>query len=491
MKKALSLLLILVLVLSSVSVFADESYFMSDGIYSINGKVIGYSQIEKITEGTYGEFDYRSYYKLTVNTDSLIVFDSPLDTISVPGAEKDSDWHYEFADGEKTNDGLCAVNYDTAVRMDSLDYTSPEVDETNEITYMLPGATMVFNAPGVYWINATLGSADGYERVNQLQKVTNDGGREIYSQPYISFEVTVINDAQKEEINDFPLYDESVVTVSGITGFDESREVMGDFRIAMCVSPTVITANTDLANLGVVRFENINGQWVEAAYLEGWSINDPYSVDGWYPAPGFEDEFYGNEIAEGDVIYEEIITEPDMSVAKGTTVTITKPGMYSMWADAANGGATGLTFEIGDSFASYTDSKVLVDGKEIKFEAYNINDNNYFKLRDIAYALTNYGSGVRFNVEWDGNKNMISLLSNTDYAPVGGELVQGDGQNKTYQVSTSAILKDRANVTMNAFLINGNNYFKLRDLGKLFDFNVSWDGANNCILIDSTTSYLE
>ena len=266
---------------------------------------------------------------------------------------------------------------------------------------------------------------------------------------------------------------------------------MGDFRIAMCVSPTVITANTDLANLGVVRFENINGQWVEAAYLDGWSLNDPYSVDGWYPAAGFEDEFYGNEVIEGDVIYEEVIAEPDMSVAKGTTVTITKPGMYSMWADAANGASTGLTFEIADTYASYTDSKVLVDGKEIKFEAYNINDNNYFKLRDIAYALTNYGSGVRFNVEWDGNKNMISLLSDISYVPVGGELVQGDGQDKTYAVSSSAILKDRANVTMNAFLINGNNYFKLRDLGKLFNFNVSWDGANNCILIDTTTSYME
>ena len=34
-----------------------------------------------------------------------------------------------------------------------------------------------------------------------------------------------------------------------------------------------------------------------------------------------------------------------------------------------------------------------------------------------------------------------------------------------------------------------NNYFKLRDLGELFNFNVSWDGNLNTIIIDSSASY--
>lgn len=37
--------------------------------------------------------------------------------------------------------------------------------------------------------------------------------------------------------------------------------------------------------------------------------------------------------------------------------------------------------------AKPTASKVLVNGKEVAFDAYNINDNNYFKLRDIALSL--------------------------------------------------------------------------------------------------------
>jgi len=34
-----------------------------------------------------------------------------------------------------------------------------------------------------------------------------------------------------------------------------------------------------------------------------------------------------------------------------------------------------------------TTSKVLVNGKIVEFEAYNINGYNYFKLRDLAQAV--------------------------------------------------------------------------------------------------------
>ena len=86
---------------------------------------------------------------------------------------------------------------------------------------------------------------------------------------------------------------------------------------------------------------------------------------------------------------------------------------------------------------------------------------------------------------------MINLVSDKYYDAVGGELQEGDGTNKNYALSTSALLKDGANVELKAYLINENNYFKLRDLGKLIDFNVSWDGANNCIIIDTSASYRE
>lgn len=291
-----------------------------------------------------------------------------------------------------------------------------------------------------------------------------------------------------EEYYDEPeRYNKNVFTVNGITGYDESRQVMYDNTVALCTAPVTITANKNLSHMAIVKLEKVNGEWVEKRYFEGFAINLGDVTKNWMPAEGFEYvdedyyEFTGNQDFFG--------SEP---VKKGTSISFSEKGMYQVWADAEDGEYTGLTFEIKDATAAYTDSKVLVDGKQIKFEAYNINDNNYFKLRDIAFALTNHGTGLNvFNVKWDEAKNMINLVAGEKYDAVGGELKEGDGKNKKYEISTSALMKDGRNATLTAFLINGNNYFKLRDLGKLFDFNVSWDGANNCILIDTTASYQE
>ena len=282
-------------------------------------------------------------------------------------------------------------------------------------------------------------------------------------------------------------YNENVFSLTGITGYDESRQVMYDNMVALCAAPVTITANKNLSHMSIVKLAKINGEWVETRYFDGFSINYGDVTKNWIPAEGFEnvDVDYYEYTGSGDIVGDE-------PVKKGKSITLSETGMYQVWADAEDGEYTGLTFEIKEATAAYTDSKVLVDGKQVKFEAYNINDNNYFKLRDIAFALTNYGTGLNvFNVKWDEGKNMINLVSGEKYGAVGGELKEGDGKNKKYEISTSAIMKDGRNAKLTAFLINGNNYFKLRDLGKLFDFNIAWDEANNCILIDTTSSYRE
>ena len=71
------------------------------------------------------------------------------------------------------------------------------------------------------------------------------------------------------------------------------------------------------------------------------------------------------------------------------------------------------------TFAATTNpsaSTVLVDDKNVAFDAYNIADNNYFKLRDLAYTLS--GSAKQFEVGWDGANNAISLTSGQPYTVV-------------------------------------------------------------------------
>jgi hypothetical protein len=134
-----------------------------------------------------------------------------------------------------------------------------------------------------------------------------------------------------------------------------------------------------------------------------------------------------------------------------------------------------------------TSAKVLVNGVLTSFEAYTINGNNYFKLRDIAKVVN--GTEKQFEVTWDGVKKAINLISNKPYTPLGGELVVGDGKQKQAIPNTSSIYKDGNIVQLTAYTINGNNFFKLRDLALTFNIGVTWDGAISTVGIDTTKIY--
>jgi hypothetical protein len=132
-----------------------------------------------------------------------------------------------------------------------------------------------------------------------------------------------------------------------------------------------------------------------------------------------------------------------------------------------------------------TASAVLVNGKAITFEAYNIDGSNYFKLRDLAKAVD--GTPNNFDVSWDAEKKTINLLSNTRYTPVGGELTKGDGKTKSAVVSTATILKDGVELPLSAYTINGSNYFKLRDVADAFGIGVTWDSKTSTISITTAS----
>lgn len=134
-----------------------------------------------------------------------------------------------------------------------------------------------------------------------------------------------------------------------------------------------------------------------------------------------------------------------------------------------------------------TSASVLVNGEKKAFDAYEIGGNNYFKLRDLAYVLS--GTGKQFEVGWDGAANAISLTSGKGYTPVGGEMSARGSGAKQAAPSTSRILLDGKEISLTAYNIDGNNYFKLRDIGQTFDFGVGWDGEAQTIRIDTSTGY--
>lgn len=162
-------------------------------------------------------------------------------------------------------------------------------------------------------------------------------------------------------------------------------------------------------------------------------------------------------------------------------------GTQRFYVEKINGAFAIMRNPIYRETATPNRSAVLVNGEKVAFDAYTINQNNYFKLRDLAKVLS--GTGKQFEVTWDGNNNAINMLSGKPYTTVGGELAQGDGTNKTATVNTATVYLDGQPVSLLAYTINQNNYFKLRDVGQTFDFDVTWDGANNTIVIDTNQSY--
>lgn len=138
--------------------------------------------------------------------------------------------------------------------------------------------------------------------------------------------------------------------------------------------------------------------------------------------------------------------------------------------------------------AAPTASKILVNGKSVSFDSYTINGSNYFKLRDLASAVN--GTGKQFDVSWDNAAKTINLISDKAYTAVGGEMTTGDGNEKTPVPNTSIIMKDGVQIPLEAYTIDGNTYFKLRDLAQAFNIGVTWDNATKTIGIDTTAGYV-
>ena len=55
--------------------------------------------------------------------------------------------------------------------------------------------------------------------------------------------------------------------------------------------------------------------------------------------------------------------------------------------------------------------------------------------------------------------------------------------------STHRVVVDGKEVQMEAYVINGNNYVKLRDIGEQVGFNVCWDSDAKCVQVESGKPY--
>ena len=120
--------------------------------------------------------------------------------------------------------------------------------------------------------------------------------------------------------------------------------------------------------------------------------------------------------------------------------------------------------------AEKSSQNIWADGKKINIEAYNINGNNYVKLRDIAQAAD-------FKVWYDAEKGTVEIDSDEPYSqdktidwqneavaaiPKAGEIITADNDGYRYEI------KDISRYSNSMFSMNGKDLPKLNCDRSLF-----------------------
>lgn len=130
--------------------------------------------------------------------------------------------------------------------------------------------------------------------------------------------------------------------------------------------------------------------------------------------------------------------------------------------------------------ATNSNAKLVVDGNEVEVSGYTVNDSNYYKIRDIAIILRT--TNARFDVAWDEELSAIAISRGVKYTIVGGEL-SGDGTALNVEQNSAPVYVDGEEKEVLSYNINGNTYFKIRDIADMVGFTVDWDGDAQAVIV--------
>lgn len=134
-------------------------------------------------------------------------------------------------------------------------------------------------------------------------------------------------------------------------------------------------------------------------------------------------------------------------------------------------------------------AKVQINGKDVSFDAYNIDGFNYFRLTDLAYALT--GTTSQCNVVWDAEKAAINVMKGYPYTVKGDEFEVGSGQNKVAEPFYSTTYVDGEVADYTVYIIDGKSYFQLNSLKDSLGLTLGWNSSTSTISITTPEREME
>lgn len=152
-------------------------------------------------------------------------------------------------------------------------------------------------------------------------------------------------------------------------------------------------------------------------------------------------------------------------------------------------------FAQGEKTAIYNPHETVINGKVSSLKGYNIDGNNYYRLRDVAKEFK--GTMCAFEVGYDREKREITLkvpfgrepkLKNIPEIPEGNRIAVPSESKLRVEIQDVKNY-DLSQGKPKAYVIDDYTYFKLRDLSEFLLFKVDYDGENKQVLIGTEREF--
>lgn len=496
-KKALALALAIVLCLSlfPATALADGDFTIENGVLTeYNGSGGAVTIPSGVTEIGRGAFSLSKVTSVTIPTGVTKIghgaFDScfSLTSITIPDSVTE----------------IGATAFSDCIRLTSVNIPKGVTVIESGLFLRCSGLTSVTIPAGVTKIEElAFGSCTSLTGITLPDSLTILDSSAFASCPGLT---SVTIPAGVNEIDQFAF--------SGCTGLtsvtiSDGVAIIGPSAFARCTGLTDITIPDSVTKIGATSFYGCTGltsvkipDGVTRLWMGAFSnctsltsVTIPASVTtigsstpdnnfgAFEECPNLTDVYYGGSEDQWNAI--EFINDDDL-----TNATI----HYNSNGTGTENPPTPAIPSTGTAYSST--QGVGVDGKTVEFQAYalkdaNGNDTNYIKLRDVAHVLK--GTGAQFSVGWDGTASTITATSGETYQDVGSEMNTPFSGNRAYTVSNLKLMINGKIVNVQAILLkddkgDGYTYYKLRDLGKELNFNVSWS-AERGIYINTDQPY--
>ncbi|MEK4344369.1 hypothetical protein [Paenibacillus sp. FSL P4-0184] len=143
------------------------------------------------------------------------------------------------------------------------------------------------------------------------------------------------------------------------------------------------------------------------------------------------------------------------------------------------------TFASSTVKAKVTESSTYFDGEQRDLNGFNISNNNYFRLRDVAEYFS--GTASQFDITWNKANNAIEIITGQAYTPEKKASSNYYSRNRNYSatLSTSKVLVNGQLQSITAYNIDENNYVQLRDLAGKIPFDIEYDVQSDRISLFS------